>query len=568
MQDHPSSSMYPSNTHDAATWKAYWNGQGQPWRTEPIIDEERQQLLLRYSQGDVDIELGIYPFKGVRLSRVDVEWLLALQEHRGVEAHTGESTSGKQQQAFGLDVRGADLSGVNLSHLPLTGLHAGLSLQEGRHATVEQSRQAAANLTKADLSHAQLQKAQLSWATLDGTVLVEAHLEGADLGKARLAQAILAGTYLEGADLTKAHLEGATLLEAHLEGALLQEAYLEGATLLEAHLEGARLIGAHLEGARLLDTHFEGKALSGEELKRLRTWMPHFPEILPAADLRGAFLNRQTHVGELHIGNDHYGYIALGDVHWGDVNLTTVDWTKLKRLGDETVAGLLPLEEEEDEQQGERGLPAPVERAVDMLLRAQEVNDVVVHYVMRSPTLTSKLRERLVREEQARPETQQQLDRERFRAAVRANRQLAVVLRSQGLSEAADRFAYRAQVLQRKVLRRSGARTYGSYLFSGFLDVLAGYGYKPGRTLIGYLSTILSFAIIYYVLGHFVGNQPLMSPLYALIISIISFHGRGFFPAGFLPTLPMAICAACEAIIGLTIEISFIATFTQRYFGK
>jgi uncharacterized protein YjbI with pentapeptide repeats len=450
----------------------------------------------------------------------------------------------------------------------LTGLHAGLSLEEGRHATVEQSKQAAANLAKADLSHAQMQRAQLSWATLDGAVLVEAHLEGADLGQARLTQAILAGTSLEGADLTKAHLEGSTLLEAHLERALLQGAYLEGANLLEAHLEGTRLVGAHLEGTRLLGTHFEGKALGGDELKRLRAWMPHFPEILPAADLRGVFLNTHTHLDGLHAGNDQYGYVALADVHWGDVNLTTIDWTELKRLGDETVAGLLPLEEEEGEQQGERGLPAHVERAVDMLLRAQEVSDVVVDYVMRSPTLTNRLRERLVREERARPETQQQLDRERFRAAVRANRQLAVVLRAQGLSEAADRFAYRAQVLQRRVLRRSGARAYGSYLFSGFLDVLAGYGYKPGRTLIAYLSTILSFAIIYYVLGHFVGNQPLMSPLYALIISIISFHGRGFFPAGFLPTLPMAACAACEAIIGLTIEISFIATFTQRYFGK
>ena len=568
MQDHPSSSMYPSNTHEAATWKAYWNGQGQPWRTEPIIDEERQQLLLRYSQGDVDIECGMYPFKGVRLSRADVEWLLAMQEQRSAQAHMGGSNTEKQQQAFGLDVRGADLSGVNLSHLPLMGLHAGLSLEEGRHATIEQSKQAAANLAKADMSHAQMQRAQLSWATLDGAVLVEAHLEGADLDQARLTQAILAGTSLEGADLTKAHLEGSTLLEAHLERALLQGAYLEGANLLEAHLEGTRLVGAHLEGTRLLGTHFEGKALGGDELKRLRAWMPHFPEILPAADLRGVFLNTHTHLDGLHAGNDQYGYVALADVHWGDVNLTTVDWTELKRLGDETIAGLLPLEEEEGEQHGERGLPAPVERAVDMLLRTQEISDVVVDYVMRSPTLTNKLRERLAREERARPETQQQLDRERFRAAVRANRQFAVVLRAQGLSEAADRFAYRAQVLQRRVLRRSGARAYGSYLFSGFLDVLAGYGYKPGRTLIAYLSTILSFAIIYYVLGHFVGNQPLMSPLYALIISIISFHGRGFFPAGFLPTLPMAVCAACEAIIGLTIEISFIATFTQRYFGK
>ena len=54
----------------------------------------------------------------------------------------------------------------------------------------------------------------------------------------------------------------------------------------------------------------------------------------------------------------------------------------------------------------------------------------------------------------------------------------------------------------------------------------------------------------------------------SLVVSVISFHGRGFFPGGFLPTLPMAVYAACEAIIGLTIEISFIATFTQGYYGK
>jgi hypothetical protein len=36
----------------------------------------------------------------------------------------------------------------------------------------------------------------------------------------------------------------------------------------------------------------------------------------------------------------------------------------------------------------------------------------------------------------------------------------------------------------------------------------------------------------------------------------------------FLPTMPIAALGACEAIIGVAIEISFIATFTQRYFGK
>jgi len=565
MQDHPPSSASPSTAHEAETWQAYWKEQGQPWRSEPLLDEERQQRLSVCTQGEIDIEQGKYPFKGMCLSRADVEWLLAAVEQGSAEVRTG---GGDGRKPHGLDVRGADLSGVDLSHLPLVRLRAGLSLEEGRHATVEQSRQAAANLAKADLSYAQLQGAQFGWATLDEAVLVEAHLEGADLGKASLKHAILAGTHLEGADLTKAQMVGSTLLEAHLEGAFLQGASLEGANLFEAHLEGAWLGGAHLEGATLQGTHCEGKALGRDERERLRAWIPHFPEILPAADLRGVFLNTRTNLGDIHAGNDQYGYITLADVHWGDVNLTVVDWTGLKRLGDEALARPLTVEGEEGAQTGERGLPASAERAVDRLLRAQEVSDVVVSYVIRSPTLMKQFRERLAREARAQPETQQQRERERLQTAVRANRQLAVVLRAQGLNEAADRFAYRAQVLRRRVLRRSGVRSYGPYLFSCLLDVLAGYGYKPGRTLIAYLVTILSFAIIYEVLGHLAGYQPAMSPLYALVVSIISFHGRGFLPGGFLPTLPMAVCAACEAIIGLTIEISFIATFTQRYYGK
>src|SRR5437588_4386797 len=179
MQDHPSSSTFPSNIHDSETWKAHWKEQGQPWRTEPIIDEERQQQLLSYSQEGVDIKRGMYPFKGVRLSRADVEWLLAMEGQRSAQESTGGGNGGKHQKSFGLDVRGADLSQVNLSHLPLMRLHAGLSLEEGRHATVEQSRAAAAKLTEADVSNAQLQGAQLSWATLDEAVLVESHLEGA-----------------------------------------------------------------------------------------------------------------------------------------------------------------------------------------------------------------------------------------------------------------------------------------------------------------------------------------------------------------------------------------------------
>jgi hypothetical protein len=45
-------------------------------------------------------------------------------------------------------------------------------------------------------------------------------------------------------------------------------------------------------------------------------------------------------------------------------------------------------------------------------------------------------------------------------------------------------------------------------------------------------------------------------------------HGRGFFQPVQSLGDPVAILAAGEAVIGLLIEISFIATFTQRFFGS
>src|SRR5260370_15418569 len=80
----------------------------------------------------------MYPFKGVRLSGADVEWLLAMEEQRGAELSPRDGKGGDQHKSFGLDLRGVDLSQGNLSDLPLMSLHAGLSLENGRHATVEQ----------------------------------------------------------------------------------------------------------------------------------------------------------------------------------------------------------------------------------------------------------------------------------------------------------------------------------------------------------------------------------------------------------------------------------------------
>lgn len=149
-------------------------------------------------------------------------------------------------------------------------------------------------------------------------------------------------------------------------------------------------------------------------------------------------------------------------------------------------------------------------------------------------------------------------------AAVRANRQLAVALQGQGLNEEAARFAYRAQKLQRVVLRLQ--RKYLQYLFSLFLDLLAGYGYRPGRSLLWYVISIIGFALAYYTFG-----RLSLFPPDAFIYSLTSFHGCGFFPGLEVTVLlhnPWVVLAAAEAVVGFSIEISFIATFTQRYFGK
>ena len=70
------------------------------------------------------------------------------------------------------------------------------------------------------------------------------------------------------------------------------------------------------------------------------------------------------------------------------------------------------------------------------------------------------------------------------------------------------------------------------------------------------------FATIYHLLGtNAAWNE-------SIVISMTAFHGRGFFPEQFKPGDPQAMVAALEAFIGLLIEVTFIATLTQRLFGK
>src|SRR5437763_8692572 len=107
-------------TNDPEAWKAYWEKQGKHWRTEPEIDLERQKYLdERRNTIKSNIAKGIYPFKGIKLNRADIEWLLATHENRRGPVDWNDT---EQRWRKGIDLRGTDLCHIDLSYLPLARL--------------------------------------------------------------------------------------------------------------------------------------------------------------------------------------------------------------------------------------------------------------------------------------------------------------------------------------------------------------------------------------------------------------------------------------------------------------
>lgn len=441
MSEHDLLSSLPSSIiasrpalDDRAAWSTYWTAQGQPWRTEPEIDDDRQVELEQRRAIVPDVEKGIYPFKGMELNRADVEWLLATHEHGRGPVDWDDV---QQRERSGLDVRGANLSSVNLSNLPLARLRAGLIAEERLKTTAVQR--------------------NMAITLMEETDLYETHLEGANLYKTSLKDAHLARAHLEEAYFYKTNLKGAILIEAHLEGAFLYRASLEDASL---------------------DRIFWGD---------------------------------EKRVGPL-----------LLDINWGNVNLAVVDWDQVQMLSNHYDDG-----EQREEQNG--------------ILKKREG------------------------------------ERKTYERARRASHQLAIALQSQGLNEVATRFAYRAQILQRRLFWlqlfmpntsfKMRLKSLQAWFFSWFLYLIAGYGYRPRRSFIAYLLVISGFATVYYILGH--ALRPELSPLGAFVFSMTSFHGRGFFPGNNISLdNPLTVLAALEALVGLIIEVTFIATLTQRFFNR
>jgi hypothetical protein len=193
----------PTNNDDRDAWKAYWAAQGMPWRTEPEIDEERQAYLAEQRAITAHIARGAYPFKDVepKLTRDDIEWLLATHESGGSFGPV-EWNDPRQREREGLDLRGAELTGVDLAHLPLARVLGGLTYEEWLGATSEQTHHAMMHVGRANFTGAHLEGARLGGVNFSGTYLRLAHLEEADLDGA---------VFDEHSSLNGAHLNRAIL---------------------------------------------------------------------------------------------------------------------------------------------------------------------------------------------------------------------------------------------------------------------------------------------------------------------------------------------------------------------
>jgi hypothetical protein len=270
--------------------------------------------------------------------------------------------------------------------------------------------------------------------------------------------------------------------------------------------------------------HLEGERLEDAHLVHAGPYDARLDyAILLQTHLEGAFLAEASFDKTSRLNNASLTGASFDQVIFDNTNLTVVDWSLVRILGDERTAR---------ERKGSSGKPKP---------HAQRLTE--------------------------------------YKAAARANRVLAVALEAQGLVDDADRFAFRAQVLQRRVLRLQALQAWrrpwrlpgavGRYLGSWVLALLAGYGYRLSRIVVTYALALAAFTIAYWALGiHSFGGEPWWQAMWdSFLVSLSAIHGRTTFEQ-LGAWSPAAWVAGFESVVGIVIEGAFVAMLIQRFFGK
>lgn len=315
---------------------------------------------------------------------------------------------------------------------------------------------------------------------------------------------------LEEADLRGANLSQMQLCQAVLRKANIERACLVGANLYRAELQGTKCEQADLRQVDLFGADLDRAWLwdadfRGARLARASLCATHFRGAdLRGTDLTGAWMDSTTRFRAVKLDSS----TRLGQVVWNSVPLIQVDWSQMPQTGEEAdISGKVP--------------------------RLERLHAIV--------------------------------------AAQQAYDGLAVVLQNQGVKDRASHYHLRALRLERRAQLLRGHVL--SWFVSWLIDALSGYGQYVGRALRAYALVIILFATTYYGLTNFLGSyfptrSTRLAPIEALVLSVSSFHGRGFFPQSLSLGDPIAVVAAAEAIIGLFIELVFITTFSRRVLDR
>ena len=308
-----------------------------------------------------------------------------------------------------------------------------------------------------------------------------------------------------GVNFSRAQLAGVKLVGAQLDNALLIQTNLRDALLIDAVLSDVRMRYADCTGARFSYAKLERAHCRGANMSNVDlSFATLYGARLAQCDLRGSQLVG-VHCDASTVFSESIvdEQTQFADVIWNDALLTRIDWSHVGRIGDEAI------------------------------------------HLRSASNRTARIAA--------------------LRTAGRAYNGLGNALKNQGMMAPAARFRMRSQQLERRATRLE--RKPFSWIGSLLLDIVAGYGERPGRAFVVYLLVILGFAAAYYTVGQIAG--PAFSPVGSLIFSLTSFHGRGFFPATITSIdSSFTILASVEAVVGLFIELMFIATFSRRFLGE
>jgi uncharacterized protein YjbI with pentapeptide repeats len=511
------------------------------------------------------------PFADTRLNGADVFWLMTDHWRRV----TGESMSATHAR---LEEAHKDRSDEKFRELEKLEKCAGILNLNG--ANLE-----AADLTGAWLRHVSLTHAVLRYAHFDRAHLAMAsinrvHAEGAIfhlaiLDKANFANSILWRAHFEFASMSEASFEHSRVTSAKFQGAVASEASFRGARLAGTSFNGARLDGADLRGANF-EREWWGVPLPPadlgpgqvtpacvEPINKLVSPEKVVPERLGAAVLARVKFDSDTTLANLKIG-DREESVALADARYNGVSLAQIVWPR-SPLADERVRYDARSSMLNDSLVNDPAWEELIATRVKQVQKEQRWWNKLRSWL--AGVLNPRSRQdregqiNLQMDPEAR-ETRRKKEGDRFAIVARANRQLAIALREQGIVETADYYSFRAnRARQRELWIR------GRYLGWGglaALKVLAGYGYRPRNIAFAYGITIAAFMLVYITAGS--PAHPYIPVWQAFVYSITAFHGRG---VGLQQLTPFGeVASACEAVIGLVLEATFVVVVVQRMFGR